>query len=40
MSEQYEAVISDEALEALDGSDIPESEIDLGDGVNDGTSNT
>jgi len=40
MSEEYEAVISDEALEALGGSDITESDVDLGDGVTDGTSNT
>ncbi len=40
MSEEYEAAVSDEALEALAGSDIPESDVDLGDGVNDGTSNT
>ena len=37
MGEQYEAVIGDEALE---GSEIPEVESELGDGINDGTSNT
>jgi hypothetical protein len=37
MSEEYEAVISDEAL---NGSDSTESDVDLGDGVTDGTSNT
>ena len=37
MSEQYESVIGDENLE---GSEIPEVESELGDGINDGTSNT
>ena len=39
MSEEYDAVICDEGLEVLGGSDITESDVDPGDGVTDGTSN-
>jgi hypothetical protein len=37
MSEQYEDVIGDEALEAGDALEV---DADLGDAVSDGTSNT